>query len=214
MVSWQSVADSLTQLPYWLARTGSELDKLRLACVRYWQRLEDALNWPALQIDPLTAELELVHLLAWERSITRLTNEPEFSYRRRVSFALANASDAGSKAGFERIFNRLELDVAQRERPEDDDWDVVRIEMPPETTPEQEPLLQEVVNSYGRTCRRYQLSVSYRADIELRAGEFNAEWQTQSARLDEFELVYRAQISAGGTEFNSDWQLYAAKLEA
>ena len=94
-INWQA----LTKMPYWLARPASELDKLRQGAVIYWQRVADMLAWPAKQLDPMTAELELVNLLAWERDITQIPNETEQIYRTRVKYALQFAKGAGTKEG-------------------------------------------------------------------------------------------------------------------
>ena len=52
------------------------------------------------QLDPMTAELEFVHLLAWERDIEQIPNETEQLYRTRVKYALKFAQGAGSKTGW------------------------------------------------------------------------------------------------------------------
>lgn len=149
----------ITKMKYWLARPGSELDKLRKGAVRFWQRYTDMLNFPARQMDPMTAELEFVHLMAWERDIAQLPNETEQIYRLRVKYALPFAKGAGSKAGWLDMFKKLGMPgVAIDERFSETDWDVVDLMLLDEQLGSRQELINLICRQYGRTTRRYQYS--------------------------------------------------------
>lgn len=149
--------DLLTKLPYWLAKPASELGKLRKATVIFWQRLSDLLEWPSKQLDPLTAELELVHLLAWERDVDQLPEETEPMYRARVKFALPFAKGAGSKAGWLDMFDKLNMQsITIDERFDTDNWDVIKLQLLDADLGNNQQLLGYLCRKYGRTTRRYQ----------------------------------------------------------
>ena len=152
-INWQA----LTKMPYWLARPKSELDKLRQAAVIYWQRVADMLAWPAKQLDPMTAELELVNLLAWERDISQIPNETELMYRTRVKYALQFAKGAGSKEGWYFMFEKLGTPwITIDERVSETDWDVVSLQLLDSDLAERNNLIDNICRQYGRTTRRYQ----------------------------------------------------------
>ncbi|WP_445946386.1 hypothetical protein [Shewanella sp.] len=147
----------LTKLPYWLARPASELDKLRKGAVRFWQRVSDMLAFPAKQLDPMTAELALVHLLAWERDIEQIPSETELMYRTRVKYALPFAKGAGSKAGWLDMFKKLGIPwITIDERISETDWDVVDLQLLDADIGQSQSLIDSICRQYGRTTRRYQ----------------------------------------------------------
>jgi hypothetical protein len=147
----------LTKMPYWLARQGSELDKLRKGAVRFWQRVTDMLAFPSKQLDPMTAELEIVHLLAWERDIEQIPSETELMYRTRVKYALPFAKGAGSKSGWLDMFKKLGMPwVTIDERSSETDWDVVDLQLLDTDLGNSQKLISYICRQYGRTTRRYQ----------------------------------------------------------
>jgi hypothetical protein len=149
--------DAITKMPYWLARPASELDKLRKGAVRFWQRISEMLAWPAKQLDPMTAELDLVHLLAWERDITQIPNETEHTYRIRVKYALQFAKGAGSKSGWYFMFEKLGTPwITIDERFSEVDWDVVSLQLLDSDLAQRNNLIDSLCRQYGRTTRRYQ----------------------------------------------------------
>jgi hypothetical protein len=155
VIDWKA----LTKMPYWLARPASELDKLRKGAVRFWQRFTEMLQFPASQLDPMTADLEIVHLLAWERDIEQIPNETELIYRTRVKYALPFAKGAGSKSGWLDMFKRLGLPwVTIDERFSEVDWDVVDLMLMDNDISQNQPLINAICRQYGRTTRRYQYS--------------------------------------------------------
>jgi hypothetical protein len=147
----------LTKMPYWLARQGSEQDKLRKGSVRFWQRVTDMLAFPSKQLDPMTAELEIVHLLAWERDIEQIPSETELMYRTRVKYALPFAKGAGSKSGWLDMFKKLGMPwVTIDERFSETDWDVVDLQLLDTDFGNSQKLISYICRQYGRTTRRYQ----------------------------------------------------------
>lgn len=149
--------DAITKMPYWLARPASEIDKLRKGAVRFWQRISEMLAWPAKQLDPMTAELDLVHLLAWERDITQIPNETEHTYRIRVKYALQFAKGAGSKSGWYFMFEKLGTPwITIDERFSEVDWDVVSLQLLDSDLAQRNNLIDSLCRQYGRTTRRYQ----------------------------------------------------------
>lgn len=142
------------KLPFWL--DGPELAKLITAAVNWWNLVEGWVKWPIGQINALTCTLGILDLIAYQRDIQRFDGEPEFLYRNRVHYALANAQDAGSKAGFVRIFERLGIGYVEiAERIDVTNWDVISLRLSNSQISDNYDLLMSIVQKYGRTCRRY-----------------------------------------------------------
>ena len=181
-IDWQA----LTKMPYWLARPNSELDKLRQGAVRFWQRVSDMLAWPAKQLDPMTAELELVHLLAWERDITQIPNETEQTYRIRVKFALQFAKGAGSKSGWYFMFEKLGTPwITIDERVSETDWDVVSLQLLDSDLAERNQLIDNICRQYGRTTRRYEYSTIASMPLIAPPSDFALDSLTGFAKLSD-----------------------------
>jgi len=141
----------------------------------WYQKIQNWLRWPLQQFDLENAELFYVDLIAWERGVTRFKGEAENLYRLRVKYAYINAKDAGSTAGFKRIWQRLGLgDVEIHQRMDGIDWDYVFIDMPLEQTVGNERLLQLLINEYGRTCRRYAYASTATAENNIAAASMSA----------------------------------------
>jgi len=146
------------KLPFWLS--AQQTAALITAAKSWWQRAEDWVRWPLSQLDPITATMGIVDLLAWQRDIERFDTEPETLYRKRVKFALINAEDAGSKAGFTRIFERLGIGYLEiEERVDPVDWDVILLHVSDSQIGQNQELIGRIIYKYGRTCRRYQLTI-------------------------------------------------------
>lgn len=146
------------KLPFWLS--ADQTAKLITAATNWWQRAENWVRWPLTQLDPLTATIGIVDLLAWQRDIQRFPEEPESLYRLRVKYALINAQDAGSKAGFIRIFERLGIGYIEiEERVDPVDWDVILLHVTETQIAQKQQLIERIIYKYGRTCRRYQLVI-------------------------------------------------------
>ena len=146
------------KLPFWIS--AEQTEALTKAATRYWSNIEAWLRWPLEQMDPLSCTPGMLDLLAWQRDIERFTTEPLDLYRKRVKYALINAQDAGSKAGFIRIFERLGIGYVEiEERVDPVDWDVILVHLSDSQLSENTELLNRIIQKYGRTCRRYQLTV-------------------------------------------------------
>ncbi|WP_027369149.1 phage tail protein [Desulfocurvibacter africanus] len=142
-------------LPFWMA--GDRAGKLAAAAHEWFLRLGQWAALPAQQLDPLTCSPVILDLLAWQRNVTPYAGEPERLYRLRVAHAYANARDAGSVAGWRRIFQRLELGgVSLEERVANQDWDIIGVVVDDARMPDQQNVLELIINEYGRTCRRYR----------------------------------------------------------
>jgi hypothetical protein len=181
-IDWQT----LTKLPYWLAKPASELDKLRKGAVLFWQRFSDLLAWPAKQLCPMTAELELVHLLAWERDIEQLVGETETLYRTRVKYALKFAKGAGSKEGWYYMFEKLGTPwITIDERVSETDWDVVSLQLLDSDLAERAGLIENITRQYGRTTRRYQFDTIASMPLVAPPSDFALDSLTGIASLND-----------------------------
>ncbi|MUK41004.1 phage tail protein [Aliivibrio fischeri] len=152
-------------VPWWMdgktiAETLKEPHFLAKGVMQYWQRLKGWLLYPLAQLDPMTCNERLLSLLAWDRDITRFKDEPTSLFRKRVKYAFVNATDAGEKAGFIRIFQRLGVGVVEvDERTPERDWDIITIRLSDSQLSENYSLLEQLLQQYGRTCRRYEYQV-------------------------------------------------------
>lgn len=132
------------------------------------------LNFTLNQFDIDVAHITIVNLVAWERDITRFNSEPEWLYRSRVKHAYQNARDAGSAAGFKRIWQRMGLGYIEvNERIAGQDWDIVRLEISEKTIAQNPALLDIIIEKYGRTCRRYEFTTLTTLNINTRAADFD-----------------------------------------
>lgn len=200
------------KLPFWL--DGTELEKLRLAAVDYWDKVEAWLQWPLTQLDPLTCSTGILNLLAWQRDIDRFKGEPIDLFRKRVAFAYVNAEDAGSKAGFIAIFNRLGIGaLGIDERIAGIDWDIVHLKLSDQQLSDYRQLLDQVVAQYRRTCRRYAFANTLGLSVSVKIQETGGEWHYDLARHP-LTLNYSNTIPvtmAAKTAGNT-WGLDTAKL--
>ena len=171
------------KLPFWLE--GVELTKLKNAAQSWWEKVEQWLNWPLLQIDAETCHMTVLDLLAWQRDIQRFQGEPETLYRLRVKYAFINAVEAGCTAGMIRIFQRLGIGYVEiQERLPDQDWDIVSLLLSDSQLSENPVLLRVLIQQYGRTCRRYEFSTITPVSVGVCLVEFNDDQVTLSAVLD------------------------------
>lgn len=207
--------------PWWMdGQTTSEQLKephyLANGVMTFWQRVRDWLLLPMTQRDPETCSEDMLYLLAWERDIDRFDGEPLDLFRKRVKFAFANAQDAGCTVGFGKIFNRMGIDVLeQKERMLDRDWDIIALELGESTIASDVSLLRELVQQYGRTCRRYEFSITTECSpLFMAAAEFNCEWQSFTAFMEvDYSVDDVILITDKATEFNNQSQTLKAVWE-
>lgn len=170
------------ELPFWMAK--GELNKLRLAAELWWDQVLNWAAWPMRQLDTDTCDEQVLNLVAWQRDISRFSGEPLSLFRKRVKYAYANAKDAGSVAGFARIFMRLGIGYVEiEERMQGIDWDIVDIRLSDSQLADNQDLLTVLIQHYGRTCRRYRWKIITPVPVTIRAIEFNNDYRTVTAKL-------------------------------
>lgn len=168
-------------LRYWMGR--GELAKLARALRNYWEHVKAAFEMPLQQHDPLTAPIALVNILAWQRDIERLGQEPEELFRIRVAHAYGFARDAGSVAGWEEMFEKLGYPhIAQDERLTNVDWDVISLKIRDGDLTSVPKLLDTVVRQYGRTCRRYQYTSYVEMPLAVKSKSIDANYDNAHIR--------------------------------
>ncbi len=171
-------------IPVWMNR--GEVGKIAAAAYAWFSLLVEYALWPLRQLDPMTCSEQCLDLVAWQRDINRFATEPLELYRFRVKYAYANAVDAGSVAGFKRIFERLGIGYVEiEERMDGLDWDIVNITMSATQLAENASLLDELIQHYGRTCRRYGWNIITPIPVEIDVVEFSNETITSLAILEE-----------------------------
>ena len=170
------------KLPWWMS--GEQLTRLKDAAQIWFTQIIEWARWPLFQLDPRTAQPGIVDLIAWQRGIERFSDEPMNMYRLRVFHAYANAADAGSRQGFVQIFLRLQLGyVEQDERLPDKDWDVIVLRVSDSITAQHPEFMNWLIQTYGRTCRRYEWEVITVLTMEVKPGVFDWDQQIAIASL-------------------------------
>lgn len=160
------------ELPVWMNK--GEVGKLATTAYNWFSLLKDWALWPVKQLDPMTCSEPVLDLIAWQRDIQRFNTEPLDLYRLRVRHAYANARDAGSVAGFKKIFERLGIGYVEiEERIDGQDWDVIDIRLSDNQLADNSALLTVLVQHYGRTCRRYGWKVIDTIPVEIQVTEFS-----------------------------------------
>lgn len=147
----------MPNLPIWIV--GDDANRLAQATEQYWLKLYEQLNWWLATQRSTTAHESILDLLAWERGIERLPGEPLDMYATRVQLAHINAMEAGSAAGLEQIFRRLGILAEVREKVPGLEWDQIQVSMQEQNFAGRERMIMELIETYGKTCRRYVLNV-------------------------------------------------------
>lgn len=176
-------------IPWWQdGKTTSETLKephfLSKGVNQFWDLFKAYLLFPLQQADALVCSEPLLNLLAWDRDITRFTGEPLSLFRKRVKYAVLNAQDAGSVAGFIAIFARLGIEIITfKEREDPIEWDICTIEISDSDISQNSALVKTLIEQYGRTCRRYRFEVLYVASVNMSVGTFPHRFQLIEASL-------------------------------
>lgn len=210
MPDFKQRLDSL-RLPSWMDR-GEPASLLR-AARNHWQQVGDWLRWPLQQWDAKTCPMPLLDVLAYQRDIERFNGEPVSLYRKRVKHAFINAVDAGSKAGFIAIFERLGVGAVQlQERQPGYDWDVILVGINDEQLSTYNALMMNLVRQYGRTCRRYNFDVLNETRTQVHAGAFSHDADYFSAATDTpHGLVMLTQV-ASAPDFSAVTDYHTASI--
>ena len=170
------------KLPFWFNH--SEVSKVKSLFEKWWAVGLNLVKFPLQIFDVLTAPEWLVHLIAYQRDIERFKDEPLDLFRKRVHYAYINAEDAGSVAGFKKIFERLGIgQVELIERFDEVNWDVIRLKLTDEQVSGNSELLTSIVRKYGRTCRRYEYELVSGVDFEVASGSFQHIYYYNTAKV-------------------------------
>lgn len=173
---------ALFSLSFWM--NGAESTKLGKAAHAWFSMLGKAAAWSLDNRDPMTCDERTLNLLAWERCVRRYPGEPERLYRLRVTHAYANARDSGQTAGWGRIFERLGLGgLSLAERVPGQDWDRVGIIADDSQFPDQQNVLEIIIEDYGRTCRRYYFDSRIPIPALAHVGRFSWHQETVEAAM-------------------------------
>lgn len=171
------------KLPWWMS--GPELTKLKQAAENWFHHISEWAKWPLNQLDPETCDVNFLTLLAWQKGMQKFKTEPLELFRKRVKHAHANAIDAGSTVGFQRIFDRLGLgSVEVNERVSGKDWDVIVLRISQSAISQNSELISWLIQTYGRTCRRYQWEFIASIDWQVKSGAFQWDQYTSRATLE------------------------------
>ena len=168
-------------LRYWMGR--GEIAKFARAMRNYWGHVKAAFEMPLQQHDPLIAPMAVVYVLAWQRGVEKLGQEPESLFRVRVAHAYGFSRDAGSVAGWEDMFEKLGYPhIAQDERLTNVDWDVISLKIQDGDLTHVPKLLDTVIRQYGRTCRRYQYTSYVEMPLAARSKAIEAQYTTSHVK--------------------------------
>lgn len=181
--------NQVNQIATWLSKGHAE--KLMKAAQSYWNHSKDWVMWAVNQKDEQQSEEPILGLLAWERLTERLPVESGELFRKRVQHALINTVEAGEISSIVDIFKRLDIQVLKvTERIEGRDWDIIAIDFSNHTMARYSELLPELVQLYGRACRRYEFTVHNVAEVGLSSGWLDVQW-------DSFHVTHHLVVTEG-----------------
>ncbi|EHK9608879.1 hemolysin [Vibrio parahaemolyticus] len=190
---------------YWMGR--GELAKFARALRNYWSHVEAALKISLHQNDPLKAPIGIVNLMAWERDVKRLGQEPEEIFRIRVACAFGFSKNGGSISGWEDMFAKLGYPhIGQDERLTGVDWDVISLKIRDGDLTEVPQLLDTVIRQYGRTCRRYQYTTYVEMPLAAKTKDIEAQYTTAHIKT-------RLNVGMLPNVLNVDCEYYQASVK-
>ena len=167
----------MIKLPFWMDK--GELNKIAVLFGKWWDYVQSAVKFPFEILDEEKCSERILNLIAYQRDVERFDNEPIELFRKRVTYAFINAKDAGSKAGFIRIFERLGIGYVEiEERFDLENWDVIKIRLSDSQLAKNIDLLNLIIRKYGRTCRRYTFEVITAETVTIHHGEFEHDYQS------------------------------------
>lgn len=159
------------KIPFWMGK--GLLKKYADFLLSWFELVTGWLKFTLSFNDIETIDIRIVDLFAWQRDVDRINSEPEWLYRKRVKYAYHNAKDAGSLAGFKRIWQRLELGyLVIDENVQGRDWDIIQLEIDGETLADHEELLRVIIARYGLACRRYEWVARFYTTVKMRVQAF------------------------------------------
>lgn len=162
-----------------------ELRKIALLFEKWWRYVLGAVVFPLSILDEEKCSERILNLVAYQRDIDRFEGEPIALFRKRVKYAFVNAKDAGSKAGFIRIFERLGIGYVEIvERFDVENWDVIKIHLSDSQLAKNHELLNLIIRKYGRTCRRYTFEVISKTQITIGHSEFDHDYECHFVKIN------------------------------
>ena len=171
---------TVIELVFWLS--GAGFTKLKQAAIAYFDLMKHRLEYPLRQLDPLTCDDGFLFLHAWNYLIPTIKDESSESYRSRIANAYINQLQAGSAIGLEEILNRLGVDfVTIEERKEGQPWDLIIITTPADGYSGNQEVLDNLIQRFGRTCRRYTVEEFQSLSIETYGVGFEMDYQIEQA---------------------------------
>lgn len=170
------------KLPFWLDK--GEVAKIAVLFEKWWYWVLNSLCFPFETQDEEKCSEQILNLIAYQRDIVRFEGEPLELFRKRVKYAFVNAKDAGSVAGFKRIFERLGVGYVElEERFDRENWDVIKVRVNDSQISRNPDLLNLIIRHYGRTCRRYTFEIIINQAVHLVHGEFNQDYQCYPVKI-------------------------------
>ena len=155
-------------LPIWLVKPGSEIEKLCTAFQTFFERLETWMLQPLDEMDPKICSRLAVEYHAWERSIIRVPGEPIEIWRNRVDSALETYQQAGSTRGLKVILQMHgATNYLVQERQAGMDWDIITVQIDPDELSINANVLLAILGIWGKLCRRYELAMMGPIDFDL-----------------------------------------------
>ncbi|MEB3457129.1 phage tail protein [Pasteurella multocida] len=171
------------KLPFWMDK--GELSKIAQLFEKWWVYVLSAVKFPFNILNEETCGEKILNLIAYQRDVERFDGEPIELFRKRVKYAFLNAKDAGSKAGFIRIFERLGIGYVEiTERFDVENWDVIKIHLSDSQLAKNHELLNLIIRKYGRTCRRYTFEVISKKEVTIQHGEFDHDYECHYIKIN------------------------------
>lgn len=171
------------KLPFWMDK--GELRKIALLFEKWWRYVLGAVAFPLSILDEEKCSERILNLIAYQRDVDRFEGEPIELFRKRVKYAFLNAKDAGSKAGFIRIFERLGIGYVEIvERFDEVNWDVIKIRLSDNQLAKNHQLLNLIIRKYGRTCRRYTFEVISKTEVAIYHGTFDHNYECHFVKIN------------------------------
>jgi hypothetical protein len=197
-------------LPIW-EKEGPNNKGLKSAFSNWWDKVEGWIKTPLNQMDAETCSGALLKYHAYQKDVTRFADEPENLFRKRVKYAEQNAMDAGSKVGFIKIFERLGIGYLEiLEREDEVNWDVVSLRLSDSQVAGNIDLLGYIIQQYGRTCRRYELTVLTPIEMTVGVFEIGHTWVLDVAK--QVIEPWEAQTTIQNTAIGHSWSLDVASI--
>lgn len=137
--------------------------------------INDLSGWyqeAAIQLNIDTCHDEIVDLYAWESHLYQVRGESKDLFRLRVKNAFLTAQESGYKHGLEKILTEHGVsNFTVQERVPGEDWDKIYIEFDNEellNVPSE--VLDQILQEWGRTCRRYITSFIEKTSNDILMG--------------------------------------------